>query len=206
MNEIARLLLTVALAGAAVTFAGSAVIWFRDETRRVRRGLRQVLKAEPEALLVARGRGRGVGFTFAEGLTAVVWDAGAWGFLYRIDELMGAELIIDGQVVARVFRHEPRRALDQVVTHASRVTLRLVFDDAHHPDFDLDLWVEGDEARRGAGSPADRVQEANRWIAGCEAILRRPQAPRRPAAVAVPPKDEPPPWEDDYAAEDDIIT
>ncbi len=204
MNDIARLLLTVALAGAAVTFAGSAVIWLRDESRRVRRGLRQVLKAEPEAMLVAKGRGRGVGFTFAEGLAAVVWDAGAWGFLYRIDELMGAELVIDGHVVARVFRHESRRALDQVVTHASRVTLRLVFDDPHHPDFDLDLWLDGDEARRGGGSPADRVQEANRWIAGCEAILRRPQAPRRP--VATPPKDEPPPWEEDYVDESDIIT
>jgi hypothetical protein len=205
MNEIARLLLTVALAGAAVTFVGSAVLWFRDETRRVRRGLRHVLKAEPEALLVARGRGRGVAFSFASRQAAVVWDAGAWGFLYAIDELMGAELIIDGHVVARVFRHEPRRALDQVVTHASRVTLRLVFDDPHHPDFDLDLWVEGDENRRGAGSPADRVQEANRWIAGCEAILRRPQAPRR-AAVAPPAEAGPPPWEDDHADEADIIT
>lgn len=205
MNEVARLLLTVALAGAAVTFAGSAVIWFRDETRRIRRGLRHVLKAEPEALLAARGRGRGVGFNFAGGLMAVVWNAGAWGFLYRIDELMGAEVIIDGHVVARVFRHEPRRALDQVVTHASRVTLRLVFDDPHHPDFDLDLWVEGDEARRSAGSPADRVQEANRWIAGCEAVLRRPPAPRA-ATVAAPAMAEPPPWEDDYADEGDIIT
>ena len=204
MNEVARLLLTVALAGAAVTFAGSAVIWFRDETRRVRRGLRHVLKAEPEALLVAKGRARGVGFNFADGLSAVVWDAGAWGFLYRVDELMGAELIIDGHVVARIFRNEPRRALDQVVTHASKVTLRLVFDDPHHPDFDLDLWLEGDESRRGAASPAERVQEANRWIAGCEAVLRRPQAPRQtpgppPAPIA------PPPWEDDHADEADAI-
>jgi len=205
MNEIARLLLTVALAGAAVTFAGSAVIWFRDEARRVRRGLRHVLKAEPEAMLLAKGRGRGIGFNFAAGLAAVVWDAGAWGFLYRIDELMGAELIIDGHVVARVFRHEPRRALDQVVTHASRVTLRLVFDDPHHPDFDLDLWLEGDEARRSAGSPAHRVQEANRWIAGCEALLRRPPA-SRPASAPAPAPAAPPPWEGDYADEDDIIT
>ncbi len=204
MNEVARLLLTVALAGAAVTFAGSAVIWFRDEARRVRRGLRHVLKAEPEALLVAKGRARGVGFNFTDGLAAVVWDAGAWGFLYRVDELMGAELIIDGHVVARVFRHEPRRALDQVVTHASKVTLRLVFDDPHHPDFDLDLWLEGDEARRGGGSPAERVQEANRWITGCEAVLRRPQAPRR--AAVQPSAPDVRAWEDDHADEDDAIT
>jgi len=204
MNEIARLLLTVALAGAAVTFLGSAVLWFRDETRRVRRGLKHVLKAEPEAMLVAHGRGRGVGFNFADNLAAVVWDAGAWGFLYRMDELMGAELLIDGQVVARVFRHEPRRALDQVVTHASKVTLRLIFDDPHHPDFDLDLWVEGDETRRKAGSPADRVKAANRWITGCEAILRRPLAPRRAAAPTVA-QAEPPPWEEDYADEDDVL-
>ena len=83
-------MVVVALAGAAVTFAGSAVLWFRDETRRIRRGLKHVLKAEPEVLLVANGRGRGVGFSFATGLAAVAWDSGGWCLVYNIDELMGA--------------------------------------------------------------------------------------------------------------------
>lgn len=181
-----RLLLMVALAGTAVTFFGSAAIWYMDESRRILRSLRKVLDAEPEAIVVAPGRGRGAGFSFTSGLAAVTWESGAWCLVYRIDELAGAEMIVDGQVLARAFRNEPRRALDQVVGHASRVTLRLVFDDPRYPDFDLDLWVTGDERRRAGGSPAEAVSEANRWLARAEAILRRPGRPQ-PAPPAPPP-------------------
>ena len=229
MNDVVRLLLMLALAGTAVTFAGSFAIWFFDEDRRIGRALKRVLKGEPEAVLVARGRGRGVGVNFATGLAAVAWDAGAWCLVYRIDELMGAELIIDDQVVARAHRDEPRRALDQRVSHAARVTLRLIFDDPQHPDFELDLWLTGDETRRVSAFPGAAVLEANRWLARAEAILRRPRAltPAAAAATAVtaplapppppptpqaelplpPPApragSEPPPWEDDEADFDD---
>ncbi|MES2724872.1 MAG: hypothetical protein V4656_17105, partial [Pseudomonadota bacterium] len=110
--------------------------------------------------------------------------------------------------------------------HAARVTLRLIFDDPQHPDFELDLWLTGDESRRVAASPGAAVLEANRWLARAEAILRRPRAltPSAAAATAVtaplppaaapaaapspqaelpllPPQPragaEPPPWEDD---------
>ncbi len=233
MNDVVRLLLMLALAGTAVTFAGSFAIWFFDEDRRIGRALKRVLKGEPEAVLVARGRGRGVGVNFATGLAAVAWEAGAWCLVYRIDELMGAELIIDDQVVARAHRDEPRRALDQRVSHAARVTLRLIFDDPQHPDFELDLWLTGDENRRVAASPGAAVLEANRWLARAEAILRRPRAmtpaaaaatavtaPLPPPAAPPPPApspqaelplpppapragSEPPPWEDDDDDEDD---
>ena len=205
MSELARLLLLVGLAGAAMTLAGGGFLWLMDDTRRIRGALRRVLGGEPEVMLVARGRGRGTGMNFATGLCAVAWDAGGWLLVYKIEELMGAELIIDGQVVGRAFRGEQRRALDQFVTDASRVTLRLIFDDPHHPDFDLDLWQAGDERRRGAGTPSEAVQEANRWLARAESILRRHQAPRREAApVVAQPAREPerPPWDDDFDEEE----
>jgi hypothetical protein len=203
MKEVLQLLLLVSLVGAGVTLAGTLALWLWDETRRIRRALTRVLGAEVEIMIVARGRARGAGVSFVTGLCAVAWDAGAWCLVYNIDELMGAELIIDGQVVGRAFRGEPRRALEQLVTDASRVTLRLVFDDPHHPDFDLDLWVAGDERRRANASPADAVQEANTWLARAEAILRRPVAPKAaPAAVAPPPRDEAPPWGDTFDEED----
>jgi hypothetical protein len=53
------------------------------------------------------------------------------------------------------------------------VTLKLIFDDPRHPDFELDLWLEGDEQRRESRSPADAIQEANRWLARADAIVRR---------------------------------
>ena len=194
MSEWPRLFLLLALAGVVVTLLGSAAAWLMDEERHIRRALKRVLKGSAEAVVIARGRGRGAGFNTSTGLMAVAWDAGAWLLIYRLDELMGAEVIVDGQVVARAYRGEPRRALDQTVEHAARVTLRLIFDDPHHPDFDVDLWLAGDETRRRANSPGDAIQEANRWLARAEAILRRPIAPRvaasTPAPMAAPLDDE----------------
>lgn len=197
MKDLAQLLLLVVLAGAAVTLAGSVALWLTDEVRGVRWALKRVLGAEPEILLTARGRGRGAGASLETGLFGVAWDSGKWCLVYRLDELMGAELIIDGQVVARAYRDEPRRALDQMVEQASRVTLRLIFDDPRHPDFELDLWQAGDERRRSGASPAQAVKDANQWLARAESILRRPRAGGIQIAQTAPPITDPPPWDDD---------
>lgn len=207
MSELARLLLFVAIAGSAVTFLGSLAIWYGDEDRRIRRALRRVLKSDPEGFVVARGRGRGAGFSFSTNLLAVAWDRGAWCLIYRLEELMGAELLVDGQVMGRVFRGEGRRAIDHVAPQAQSVTLRLIFDDPRHPDFALELWAPGDEQRRESRSPGELMQEANRWLARCEAIVRRPLPPRpaRPEAapvVAARPAPEPAPFDDED--EDDV--
>ena len=196
MTDMWRLLMMLALAGTAVTFLGSFALWWLNDERRIRRSLRNVLKSEPEAMIVSLGRGRGAGFSFASGLLAVAWDRGGWCLIYRIDEVIGAELIIDGQVVAKAWRGEPRRALEQQVSSADQVTLRLVFDDPRNPDFELDLWLRGDEARRDDWSPRAAIGEANRWLARVEAIVRRPARPASPpplvaappVAVAAPPR------------------
>jgi hypothetical protein len=185
MSEVVRLLLLLAVIGVALTLVGAGAIWFMDESRRVKRGLKHVLRTEPHALLVARGRRRGVGFDFTTCRLAVAWDAGAWCLIYRLDELVGAELILDGQVVGRVYRGEARRPLDLITGADKEVRLRLVFDDPTNPDFDLQLWLPSDEGRRGSLSASDAVQEANRWLARVEAMLRRP-LPRRDGAAAGP--------------------
>jgi hypothetical protein len=195
MSELARLLLFVAIAGTAVTFMGSFAIWYGDEDRRIRRALRNVLKSESEGVIVARGRGRGAGFSFSTNLLAVAWDRGAWCLVYRLDELTGAELLVDNQVMGRVFRGEGRRAIDHMSPQADTVTLRLVFDDPRHPDFTLDLWAPGDEQRRESRSAGELVQEANRWLARCEAIVRRPLPPRPEKAAPIAVRAPPPPPE-----------
>lgn len=198
MSELWRLLVLVTLSASAVTFVGSAAIWFMDEERRIRRALRHVLKGAPETVIVAKGRGRGAGFNFSTNQAAVAWDSGAWCLIYRIDELMGAELSVDGQVIGRVFRGEQRRAIDQIVQQAAQVTLRLIFDDARHPDFALDLWLDGDQQRRETRSPADAIQEANRWLLRADAIVRRPLAPKtRPQSPSEPVIQSRPPAEPD---------
>jgi len=66
----------------------------------------------------------------------------------------------------------------------------LIFDDVANPDFDLDLWLAEDQDRKGALTAQEATQEANRWIARVEALLRRPpgrrEAPPPPAPVAAP--------------------
>jgi len=184
MNEVTRLLVLLGVAGLAVTLLAGLVRWQMNEAARVRRGLKAVLKGQVHGYLAALGRGRGVGFNFTGNLVAVVWDAGAWGFVYPLDELMGAEVIVDGVVVGRAHRGETRRALD-AFDAAERVALRLVFDDPAAPDFVLDLWLAEDEGRRDELPPADAIAEANRWLARIEALLRRPITTRRPMRPSV---------------------
>lgn len=211
MTEVGRLLISLALAGAALTLLGGGVIWSMDETRRIRRSLTRVLGEAPHAMAVANGRGKGVGFNFTTNQVAVTWDAGAWCLIYRLDELVGAELAVDGQVLARVHRGEKRRALDQMRGADTQVRLRLIFDDPRNPDFVLDLWLPEDDTRKGSMTSAEAIEEANRWIARAESLFRRPVPARPEPAVAARPQEppraappqrqerapDPPPWEDD---------
>ncbi len=193
MNDLTRLLVLLVVAGIAVTVLAGVVRWHVDEGRRVRRGLKAVLKGDVHGFLVARGRGRGVGFDFTSNEVAVVWDQGAWGLVYALDELMGAEVIVDRLVVGRVHRGEARRALDAFGAE-ERVALRLVFDDPGHPDFVLDLWLPEDAGRRDELPPDESIAEANRWLARIESLLRRPSPNRRASAAPEPiPAVEPPP-------------
>ena len=189
MDEVTRLLALLGFAGIAVTLLAGLARWMNNEGRRIRRGLKTVLKSEPHGFLAALGRGRGMGFNFTTNQVAVVWDAGAWGLIYALDELMGAEVIVDGHVVGRVHRGEQRRALD-AFDAAERVALRLVFDDLAHPDFVLDLWLPEDEGRNDELPPGEAIAEANRWLARIEALLRRPITTRRPPMT--PPAAPPP--------------
>jgi len=183
MDELTRLLALLGVAGVVVTILAGFVRWQMNEARRIRRGLKVILKGDTHGFLAALGRGRGVGFNFTSNQVAVTWDAGAWGLVYALDELMGAEVIVDGLVVGRVHRGEQRRALDAFEA-AERVALRLVFDDPGSPDFILDLWLPEDEGRRDELPPGEAIAEANRWLARIEALLRRPITTKRPPQAA----------------------
>ena len=216
MDDLIRLLVLLGLAGLGLTVVGAVAVWHANEGRRIRRGLKAILGGELHGYLVALGRGRGVGFNFSRNQLAVAWDQGAWGLIYKLEELRGAEAIADGMVVGRVFRGETRRALDNLGGAEERVTLRLVLDDLTHPEFLLDLWLISDEGRRHAWTSADALEEANRWLARLETLFRRPAASAAtpaPAAVQAPapavakpspaPEDDAPPWDEDDAEDID---
>ncbi len=201
MHEALRTLLLFALAGCLVTVAGSAAAWWRDEQRRLARYLRKALGGPAELVIIAPGRGRAAGLNLERGLIAVLWDGGVKGLVYRLRQLVGAELILDDQVAARAFRGEPRRALDQAPNSAHRVTLRLIFDNPRDPDFELELWPPIDPAKRERATVGEAIAAARRWISGVEAILR--QTEPGPQVAQGREADEEPPWdeEDDEADE-----
>lgn len=203
MTDFVRLLLMLALAGSAITLAGSGAAWWLDEERRLMRLTRRVLGGQPDAAIVARGRNAAAAFRLDSNRALVMWQGGAKALLYPLNALEGAELIVDDRVVARAFKGEPRRVLDHIENNAGTVTLRLVFDNARDPDFDLDLWLPQDQDRRNSRSPGDAIHEARSWIARAEAILRRPP-PVAPPLLSPPPpprpvQEEPEPDEDDEA-------
>lgn len=195
MDEVTRLLLLLVVAGVALTLVAGVARWNGNESRRIRRGLKAVLQGDTHGFLPALGRGQGLGFNFTTNEVAVVWDTGAWGLLYTLDDLLGAEVIVDGMVIGRVHRGEQRMALN-AFDASDRVTLRLVFDDVSYPDFELDLWLPEDEGRRDELPPAQAIAEANRWMARIDTLLRRPTQ-RQPAVsrpAPPPPREvEPPP-------------
>lgn len=186
MDEVARLLTLLALAGGALTIVGAVIAWRLDEVRRVRRTLTQGLGVEPQPVLIARGRGAGIGFDLPSGRVCVAWDKGGWRLDYALSELTGVELVVDRSVAARAFRGEARRPLDHLAPPEALLRLRFVFDDPGHPDFDLDLWRPEDEGRRGRLSPDAALREANRWMARMEALLRRTQPKAVPVAAKAP--------------------
>lgn len=190
MDAAARLLTLLALGGGALTIWGIAFAWAFHEGRRVRGTLRKVLAEEPSLSLFARGRGRAIGLNASATTIAIVWDAGAWGLAYPMDEFLGAELIVDRAVAARTHRGEVRRPLDQLAAPQERVRMRFLFDDPAYPDFDMDLWRPEDEGRRGRFEADVALHEANRWIARLETLLRRNIGVRlapTPLAVVAPP-------------------
>ena len=178
MNELTRLLALLGIAGIAITLAAGFTRWWGDEGRRMRRGLKRMLKGDPHGFLVARGRGTGLGFNFSSNTMAVAWDRGAWGLVYELDELNGAEVIVDGIVVGRVHRDEPRRAVDAMGGADERVALRLVFDDLAQPDFTSTC---GCRRTKAGATSSRRMRRSPRPTAGWPAS--RPCYAARPAAI-----------------------
>ena len=112
MTQFGPFMVLIGVLAVLLAALGGVAAWYNQESRRIRRGLSRVLRAEPHALVVAQGQGRGAGFNFTSNIMAVAWDAGEWCLIYRLEELLGVELIVDAQVAGRAFRGEPRRAVD----------------------------------------------------------------------------------------------
>lgn len=174
MDRGLALLIVIGFAGAAAIALVAVFAWWMEPSSAVSRLLKQGLPGQPIAISVAPARWQGAALDLEERKLAIVRGRGDPGLVYDLDELVGAELIFDGQVAARMFRGEQRRPLDNVQPDASRVTLRLVFDDPHDPEFEFQMYDPADAARRDSRGPDEAVVSARRWFARLEAVLRQP--------------------------------
>lgn len=192
-----RALSLFALVAAGLGLLAWTIAWWRQPLFRLRRALRRILGARPAAEALSPGQGRAAGLA-AEGL-AVLWDTGDRGLVYRFDEIEGAELIVDGEIAARVRRGEAGKALERLHGKPSRVALRLIFTDPRWPEFELELQGAAGGWALSRSSPADEqdpVRQGRRWLAHIDAILKRRPRPRpaepvpAPVAPMVAPSDE----------------
>jgi len=180
MNEIVRLALVFLGAAFVLSLGAAAALRGLRPDRRVRGALRRAAGAKPDAQ-INTGEG-GVAFCSATGVLAVAWDKGRWRLTYPLEEVLGAEIIIDDLVAARAFAGETTRGLGRIPSHAARIALRLLFDEPGHPDFELVLWPGGAAPGEPAASPAGAARDANTWLARIDALVRR-SANRAPTAV-----------------------
>lgn len=170
MGEALRVILLVGLAAAALTTGALTLNWWMEPERRMRRALLKSLGVQPEAEALSPTEGRAAGLDFDGGQIAVLWDRGAHGLVYGFEEVEGGEVIVDGHVLARIRRGEPRKSLDVMAPDAEQVTLRLMFADARYPEFELALWNAVAPAQ--TGSPAEALRLGRRWLSHLEALLK----------------------------------
>jgi len=170
MGEAFRVILLVCLAAAALTTGALTLNWWMEPERRLRRALLKSLGITPQAEAMSPAQGRAAGLDFDGGQVAVLWNRGAMGLVYGFHEVEGGEVIVDGHVLARIRRGEQRKSLDVLAPDAEQVTLRLMFDDARNPEFELSLWDA--TAPTQTGSPGEALRLGRRWLSHLEALLK----------------------------------
>ena len=170
MGEALRVMLLLGLAAAALTTVALTMNWWMEPERRLRRAMLKSLGRAAEAEAFSAAEGRAAGLDFDGGQVATLWGCGAHGLVYGFHEVEGGEIIVDGHVVARIRRGEPRKSLDVMAPEAGLVTLRLMFADARYPEFELALWNASVPTQ--TGSPAEALRLGRRWLSHLEALLK----------------------------------
>ncbi|MFN3229451.1 MAG: hypothetical protein ACK41P_06330 [Asticcacaulis sp.] len=193
MDQLARTLIWFALAAALFTVIAKGLGWWLEDTRRMRRTLAKALGKLPDAEVMDFTHGKAAALDFTRGDLAVLWDRSGNGLVFGFDEIEGAELIIDGKVVGRSQRGENRRVLDETFSGASRVVLRLMFDDVRYPELELEVFGP-DLVHRQPGASADAaVKLGRKWLSHIDAVIRRPKPPKAPVPAPADGQDVPRP-------------
>lgn len=186
MGETFGVILAIALIAAFLTTVFFFLTWWMESERRLRRAMRNALAGEPDMLAMAPSEGKAAGLDLTHNQLAALWNRGAIGLVFDLEEIDGAEIIVDGHVVNRVRRHFGRREMDVLVEDAETVILRLLFNSPLCPEFEISLWrahwtldIPAQPARGPAASGSPRagtasegLRQGRRWLAHIEALIR----------------------------------
>ena len=173
MAHAARILLYFFFAGIGLTLIASGLMWWFEATRRLTRALTSSLGKAPDAIVYDIGGKKAAGLDFTAGDLAIMWNTGGQGLVFAFDEIDGAELIVDERVVARAQKGEARRVLNETHTQASRVTLRLMFEDVQTPEFEVALFGDVSHNPVHPKTAADAVRLGRKWLSHIDAVIKR---------------------------------
>lgn len=180
MGDTFRAILLIALIAAFLTTGVLLFSWWMESERRLRRAMKKALGATADTVALSAHEGRAAGLDLDGGQLVVLWNRGAMGLVYAFEEVLGAEIIVDSHVVARVLRGQMRKEIDLDAPDAELVVLRLIFSDPHNAEFELALWngsrtAPASEAEKtsGARSPGEGLRLGRRWLSHVEALMQR---------------------------------
>ena len=165
-----------------------------EQPRKLEDEVREALAgAKPEVESIEPVRKAALAISYAANKIVIIRDFGKKPTrLYTVNDLVGIEVFVNDKVVARILRSGPHKMFDDIAPEVHRVTIRLVFDDPSHPDYELVLWDPHDALTARAEGPRAAMETARKWFYHVEAIIRRPQ-PReiKPVPTSPPPVPEP---------------
>jgi hypothetical protein len=177
LEQLARLILWFLFGALCLVLISSLSLWWFEALRRLNRALTRTLGKPADAVVYDISGTHCAGLDFTRGDLAILWQGGAYGLVFSFDEIEGAELIVNEKIVARAQRGETRRVLDEGFAHASRVVLRLMFDDVKTPEFELELYGKITTHPLHAKTAAEAVRQGRKWLSHIDAVIKQRSGP-----------------------------
>ncbi len=177
MPTFLPMLVILSAAGLAILFILYRIYETRvEEPKKLEDEISEALAgAKPDVASIEPVRKAAVAIAYNANKIVIVRDFGKKPRrMYGISDLLGIEVFVDNKLVARVIRSGPHKMLDDIAPAVTRVTIRLIFDDPAHPDYELVLWDPNDALTARAEGPRAAMETARRWFYHVEAIIRRP--------------------------------
>ena len=178
-------LVILSVAALAVLFVLYRIYESRvEEPRKLEDEIREALAgAKPDVESIEPVRKAAIAISYMSNKIVIVREFGKLPTrIYAISDLFGMEVFVDGRIFARVVRAGTAKpldtgsykAIDDISPQVNDVTVRFIFDDPVHPEYQLILWRPDDALTPRAEGPRAAMVRAQKWFHHIEAILRRP--------------------------------